>query len=485
VTLRPLAASGATNCYMSGERPYDPRLPGATRSMSERRHFKKLSAGSMYRRIARNYSLLASGTAASSVLLMLAAAVSARALTVRDFGLLVLLQSATLFLRGLGQFATFQPIVTLGAEAQAAADKARLGRIVSMGITVDFAASLLTFVVAAILIETAGRPIGLGDASRSSAWILAASLLFSSYVSSHGVVRLFDRFGTLSAIQTFSALGLLVAFAILFRSGANLQSFACAWAIYLAINGQLQLWFSLYLVQRHAIPLSLSRRSFASADGRMLLQYCWSTWAISSADTIRTAGDSLLVGAIVSVESAGLYNAARKLAGVLRKFNLVHNSAIFPEFARLKACGDGKKAKRLKRRMIWAAAGGGALAVVAAGIFGKFAIELLYGPRFAGAYVTFVILVAAAAAQLTSFTSSMCVQIYISPRLLMLLHLLATLAFIVSAVALTFTFSIAGMAVAQLVFALTVILLCEIALRGQFDVKPGSKGSDPRISSPE
>lgn len=467
--LLPLAVFNATNGGMDldGSAP-NPGSDEANGDAGYRVRGKEQSGRSMYRRIIRNYSLLGSGTAASSALLMIAGVVSARALTVRDFGALVLLQSATLFIRGLAQFATQQPVVKLGSDAQAAGDKGRLGTIIFMGLVMDAGASLLSFAVAAILIETAAGVVGLGDSNRGPAWILAASLLFSNYPGSNGTVRLFDRFGALSAIQTMCALGMLISFVVLFSIHAHLQLFAIGWAIYLALNGQLQLWFSFYLMKRNHVPLKPRNLSFASADGRSMLHYCWSTWAISSMDIIRMTGDSLLVGAIVSVESAGLYNAALKLAGVLRKFNLVHNSTIFPEFARLRASGETKAAKRLKRRLMLVSLGGGALVVAGVAVFGKLAIHILFGPRFAASYVPFVILTAAATVQLASFTPSMIVQIYIGPRRLLLLYLLAIVVFVASAIALTFAFSIVGMALSQLLFALVMILLCEMALRGRF-----------------
>jgi O-antigen/teichoic acid export membrane protein len=109
--------------------------------------------GGMYRRIARNSALFASGMAVSSLFTMLAVAIAARALPARHFGVLVLLQSAVLMLRALATFSTQQPVIKLGADAQAAGDRERLGAIISMGLVVDMVASLLAFAVAALCIE--------------------------------------------------------------------------------------------------------------------------------------------------------------------------------------------------------------------------------------------------------------------------------------------------------------------------------------------
>jgi O-antigen/teichoic acid export membrane protein len=127
----------------------------------------------MYRRIARNSAFYAGGTAASSLFMMLAVAIAARGLPAHDFGVLVLLQSSALMLRALTSFSTQQPVIKLGADAQAEGDQQRLGVIISMGLVVDLLASTIAFVVAACLIELSRPVVGLGAEKVGSAWIFS------------------------------------------------------------------------------------------------------------------------------------------------------------------------------------------------------------------------------------------------------------------------------------------------------------------------
>jgi O-antigen/teichoic acid export membrane protein len=419
----------------------------------------------MYRRIVRNSAFLAGGTAASSLFMMLSVALAARSLPPREFGVLVLLQSSVLMLTGLASLSTQQPVIKLGSDAQAEGNKERLGLIVSMGLLVDIAASVLAFVVAALLIELSRRTIGLADQDVGSAWILAVSLLFTGYPTSNGIFRLYDRFGSLSLIQTLSAVGLFIAYGILFLEGAELQAFVWVWAIYLALSTLWQVWASLRVVRRDQVPIRLSPRLFASPDGKTLLHYCWTTWGTSTTEAIRTNGDSLLVGAIISVPAAGVYNVARQLAGVLRKFNIVFRSTVFPEIARLASRNDIDGARNLNRRLMWYGIGAAAAGVVTAAIFGRFVIQFLFGARFAPAYVPLIVLTASAIAQLISMTPSMCVQIYRGPGVLLALHVAATVVFICAAIGLTFALSITGMAIAQLMFSVLLTLACYLALQ--------------------
>jgi O-antigen/teichoic acid export membrane protein len=423
----------------------------------------------MYRRIARNSAVLAMGTAASALLTMLAVAIAARALSPHEFGTLVLLQSSALMLSALTSFSTQQPVIKLGSEAHAQSDKERLGDILSMGFAVDVAASIIAFAIAALVIGFFKAAVDLSDQNTGAAWIFAVSLLFTGYPTANGIFRLYDRFGLLSLIQGLAAAGLVAVVAVLFTTGAPFDDFVWAWAVYLASNSMLQLGAALSLVRAARVPLRLNPRSFLGADGRSLLHYCLSTWGTSTADTVRSNGDSLLIGAIVSVEAAGVYNVARQLAGILRKFNVIYTATIFPEIARLAARGANARARRLRARLLLASSLIGIAGTLAALTVGRMIIHITFGGGFDDAYWPFVLLTAAAAAQLAGQISSMYVQVYVGPTRLVRVHIAAAGVFLVAAVPLTFLSTIPGMAAAQLLFGLALVLFCEHAL---CDVSP-------------
>ena len=421
--------------------------------------------GAIYRRVARNSAYLAGATVASAALSMLAVAVAARALSPREFGTLILLQSAALMVSMAMSFATQQPIIKLGADAQAGEDRDRLGELISRGLIIDAAASAIGLAIALLLIAILAGAVGLGGDDLNSARIFAFSLLFTGYSTSNGIFRLLDRFLLLGLLQALAAAALLAASAVLFLTDAPLEAFVWAWAGYAALNSQLQLWASLYLVRRKRIPLRIPERLFSGPDARVFLHYCSSTWMMSTVETLRTNGDSLLVGAAVSVEAAGLYNVAKQLAGMLRKLNTVYASALFPEISMLAASREIGRARRLKSRMMGVGLAIGLAAVAAVALVGRPLIELVFGAPFAGAWLPFVILTAAAAAQLVSHPPSMFVQVYRGPRRLLLVFLGAVATFVVAAVPLTFTLGTSGTALAQLLSALMMILLCQLALR--------------------
>ena len=421
--------------------------------------------GAVYRRLARNSAYLASGTAASALFMMLAAVLNARSLSAREFGLLVLFQSATMMVATIMSFSTQQPVIKLGSSALAERDLGRLGRIIGLGLMIDLFAAAIA-VIAAFAFLALGRDwIGIDDEHLGLAKLFAASLLFTGYLTSNGVFRLLDRFGLLSLIQAGCAAALLAVTAYLYASQAPFELYCWAWAVFYALNGQLPLIVGVCLARRAGIPITLSKAEMAPAELSTFLAYCWTTWGTATAEALRSSGDSLLVGAVVSVEAAGIYNVAKQLAGVLRKLNMVYASAAFPEISALSANGEVHSATHMRRRMLWVGGVIGVVAVAAALLVGRSVLALLFGPRFETAWVPLVILTGAAASQLISHTLSMYVQVYVGPERLFRVYLLAIGIFLIAVYPLTAAFAISGTAAAQFLFSMALIYLCQIALR--------------------
>lgn len=396
---------------------------------------------------------------------MLAVILSARALSPAEFGRLVLFQSATLMAASLVSFSTQQPLVKLGAIALAGADWARVGRLIGLGLLLDALAGTAGCIAAFSVIGLAGRWIGIGPADFPVAAAFAGSLLFTGYWTANGIFRLLDRFGILSLLQAGCAAAVLAATFCLWRAGAGLAAYCWAWAIFYALNSQLPLAVAIMLARKAGISIRLPSPATDRDEIRAFMAYCWTTWGMASVEAVRTNGDSLLVGAAVSVEAAGVYNVARQIAGVVRKFSAVYASAAFPEISAMSAHGEEENAARVKKRMLWLTGAAGAIAVAAAAIFGAALLRLLFTPHFQGAWMPLVILTGAAAAQLISHTLSMYVQVYIGPEKLFRLYALALIPFVIAVLPLTFALSISGTALAQLLFPIALIMLCDRALR--------------------
>ena len=425
----------------------------------------ELGTRAVYGRLARNSAWLGGGTVLAALFMMLAVVLSARALSPREFGLLVLFQSATLMVATLMSFSTQQPVIKLGAAAQAQGDLDHLGRIFGLGLVIDTCAAIVAALVAFAFLGLGRGLIGIPDDELRIASLFAASLLFSGYLTSNGIFRLLNRFALLSMIQAGCAAAVLGATAFCYVRNAPFEAYCAAWAAFFVLNSQLPLIVGVYLARKAGVRITFATARMRTGEIRTFLAYCWTTWGVATAEALRSNGDSLLVGATVSVETAGVYNVAKQLAGILRKLNSVYASAAFPEISALSAHGEHQAAARVRRRMFAVGAAVGLLAVVGALVIGRFVLNLLFGARFEAAYVPLAILTAAAAAQLIAQTQTMYVQVYVGPEKLFLGYMFALAIFLLAAVPLTLSFSMAGTAAAQLLFTLALITFCYFALR--------------------
>ena len=420
----------------------------------------------LYRRLRRNMAYLAGGTGAAALLGMVAVAFNARALTAREFGMLVLLQTSVLTLRGLFSLLTQQPVIHIGSEALDQGDRARLGRVIGLALLYDIGGALAATALGVAGLLLGGEAIGITDDVRSYSLVFAAAIPFMGYLTANGIFRLLDRFDVMSAIQSSSAVVLAGAAAALYATEAPFAAYAWTWAIYLAAAAQVPLWTALWLARRHRIPVSFDLSGVSRADRGKVSAYCWSSWGNTLVDTVRGQGDSLLVGAMVSVEAAGFYNVAKQVAGVLRKVTDIYSSATFPEIATLRARGDLASSRQLRRRLILAGAIAGLAGIVGIAVVGRPLLGAVFGPAFIAGYGALVLLVGAAGLQLVAHTQANYVQIYLSPARLLPIYGTALLAFLASASVGLQRFGIGGGALGQVAFSATVIVLASFALRG-------------------
>jgi len=429
---------------------------------------------SLYGRLARNLAYLAGGTGLAALFNMLALAFNVRALSLGDFGLLVLLQTSALTLRGLLSFGTQQPVIQLGSAAMAEQDFTRVGRIIGLALSIDLAAAITACATGLALSYCAGSVIGLTDHDLGAASIFAAALLFMGYLSSNGIFRLLNRFDVIGMIEAGSAAVILCASALFYSLEADFIAYVWVYASAMALNLQAQLWTALYLLRKRGITPIFEASRLPQKDIKSFISYCWSNWGTASLESARTNGDSLLVGWLVSIEGAGLYNVAKQTAGILRKVTAIYGSALYPEVAKLAAEGKLGSARRLRARMMLIGAAVGVVCVTVIALVGEPLLSLTFGPRFAAAYWALVLLVFAAALQMMSHTLAIYVQVYVSPARLFWIYLAGMIGYGIAAPLGALKFGLIGAAIGQVIFSSIVILLGWQIIRPAFEGKGGS-----------
>lgn len=415
------------------------------------------------RRLLQNFAILISGSGGAAVLSLLTVAIVARGLSLTDFGTFVLLQTSALLIAGLFTFSTQQPVIKLGIAALEQGDTRRFERIVGMGLVGDLASATGAAIAACAIVFLAPRLLGI-DADRApAALVVATSLLFQGYRTSEGIFRAFNRFGLLGGIQIVTAAIHLIIAAALWWSSAPFILFAVLAAVIIALPSVCQLLGALLILHLRGMRPRL-RGIVVSGDRKEFASYCWNTWVTGSLDTVRQNGDTPLVGLLVSVEAAGVYNVARQLAGVLRKGVQIYASVLFPELAAFAARGDVVGPLRLLKRIFWISVGITGVLVAGAAIGGGFALQIIFGSEFVAGHLALILLFAAAGIQLISSTYSMYAQTFDGPAAILRPYVMALAAFLVTILPGLWLFGLAGAGLAQILFFIVLTLACRARL---------------------
>jgi O-antigen/teichoic acid export membrane protein len=300
-----------------------------------------------------------------------------------------------------------------------------------------------------------------------AACIVAASLLLQGYRTSEGVFRVFDRFDLMGLIQVGCAAVQLTIAAALFWIEAPFAAYAGLVAAAIALPSAVQLAAALSLLRKRGLRPRFGGIVSRDGDRREFVAYCWTTSVTSTCDTIRQNGDSPLVGLLISVEAAGIYNVAKQLAGIIRKGASIYASVLFPELASMAARQDMAGARRIMGKAVAASLAVIVFVVIASGAFGGLALEILFGPTFGPGHLALVILCGAAGLQMLGATYSLYVQSFIGPVALFRSYLVATAAFLALTWPALALIGLPGAALGQVVFSLALALACWIQLRGQ------------------
>lgn len=415
---------------------------------------------SRQRRVIRNLVLLGGGSGAASALALGAVAINSRALSLQEFGTYALMQSSALLVAGIFTFATQQPVIKLGMAALHADDRTRFERIVGMGLAADVASAVCAALVAGVAVLFMANLVGVPPSAKSAALIVAASLAFQGYRTSEGVLRAFDRFDALGVIQVGAAILQFGGAALLWWIDAPFVAYGVLAAIAIALPSIFQLAGALAIMRRRGMWPRAHGLTIPSADRREFAAYCGSTWATGSLDTIRLNSDVPLIGLLVSVEAAGIYNVARQLAGILRKFVQIYASVLFPELTSLAAQRNFAGARRVLRRIVLVTFAITATLVAGAALLGGIALGTLFGPEFRAGHAIVVLLFAAAGIQLLSATYSMYVQAFDGPMAILYAYIAATIAFALVIVPGLHALGLVGAGIAQIVFFTVLTLAC-------------------------
>lgn len=343
----------------------------------------------------RSAGVLLLGKTTQGLFTVIYTTLAARALGLEAFGALVLLHGFIMAVADLARFQSWQIVLRYGAPALNAGDTSRFRRVLEFSVLLDLLGAGIGLVVVLLTVAPAMRLFGLPVELQALAPFYGVSILFLTSVgTSHGVLRLLDRFD-LIAIQTAIAPATrLVGSVVLYLANANLEAFLVVWFFGTVLARLTMLAFGWRELMRRGF---LPRRRLSSEGIARLERGAWGFALGTSLNATLGLADKhlglLAVGWLVGPAAAGLFRIALQLAQVLTKANRnLLTPALYPELARLTAHGDVGGRRDMVIRSALLMGGMSAVAFGALALFGEPLIELIAGSGFEDAYGTMLLL---------------------------------------------------------------------------------------------
>jgi len=291
-----------------------------------------------------------SGNLLAAIFAFASTAIYSRYLESTDFGTLVLLQSYVLVFSALANPQSWQGLIKFGAEYQGS-DLDSFHSVVSICAIQDFIYALIAAILAVMLAPYYIAFFELPNYLTGYLRLFCLVVFFSQIGLGIGVLRLAGKFS-------------YVALHAVFAAGLNLLVALSASHFYFSIAE-----ITVFMTMSMSIgALSLIVLGFASLEGKNVFfsnitllksTFDWKkvakfnsyTHLTNVADVPVRLLDTILVGALLTIESAGVYKIIRQLGTIIDKFTGPVGQVLFPEFSKLLANNQLRKATDLSSRV--------------------------------------------------------------------------------------------------------------------------------------
>lgn len=288
-------------------------------------------------RVFKNFGVVLRGRGIAAVFNMIALALMANALSPVDFGLVVLLHTYVLAIRGFLNFRTFESIVKYGVPLHANGDNDALRKLLRITTSVDVVSSVVATLLGIAAASITGKFLHWDSQMVTIAAVYSLTLLTTATGTPNGVLRLYDRFDVLGIWYTISPGIRLFGVVIAWFLDAGMLVFVCIWAAAFVLEN---CW--IYLRGHREVHRHMSEsiwRGFRWQELRettpefrhfMGVIY-WQT----NVDLLPKHLAVLLAGSLLGPAGAGMFRLANDFSTILSKPGLMLREVLFPDLSRM------------------------------------------------------------------------------------------------------------------------------------------------------
>jgi len=267
----------------------------------------------------------------------------ANALSATEFGLVVLIHTYIMVIRGALNFRTFEAVVRFGIPLNDSGDQSGLRTLLRSTMLIDVSAAILATIIGISMAPLAGKFLQ-WDAGMVG-WAAGYSLviLATANGTSNGILRIYDRFDALGIQFTVAPALRFIMVGAAWALDAPMPVFIIAWGSAFAAG-------HLYMIVRGLVELRKHMsgglwdgfrlgelRDRGSEFWKFIGVVYWQT----GIDLLPKHVSVLLAGALLGPASAGLFRLAREFSTVLTQPAVALREVLFPDLTRSFHAEDG------------------------------------------------------------------------------------------------------------------------------------------------
>ena len=299
-------------------------------------------------RILKNMGFLFGGKSSAVLIGLAVLAISARALSIEDLGLLLLLHAFIALMTGIATFKSWQALIQFGARPIERGDLPQFHRLLRFSIGLDITAAAFATILSTTVLLVFHERLGLSD---NVLWFAVAYCLLSATnlrSSPLGVLRLYDRFDLISLHDQAVPIVRLIGASLGLWLGGDLIWFILVWMAAAAATNIVMPTLALReLSRRGALTGLFSKRPTLKAPKPGIWRYVWMSNIDATIDLVDKQMPTLLAGALLGPAFAALFKIARDVSEVLGKGARLLNQVLYPELVRLMIAGNTIRAIRI------------------------------------------------------------------------------------------------------------------------------------------
>lgn len=431
------------------------------------------------RRLLGNLGHLLRGRGIAAIMLLATTALMARALGPAEFGLVILIHTYAILVRGLLNVKQFLGLIQHGVPALDAGDLPLLRRLTAVCWKIDRITCIAATAIAACVAPLVGPYLGMDEQNVIILTIYSLVLLSTGNRTSLGILRLYDRFDVLGNKEIVGPAIRLTGVTIGWWLNSSMEVFVIVFAVSYVAEELYLNWsgWREYRLRVGPPAESESPRDAKLAEFPGLKGFLWITYWQSNVDLIPKHGSILLAGLLLGPTEAGLLRLARQFSTLLSKPAGLIRQVVFPDLTRSWNHGSADF-KLIIYRTAMLAGSVGAVFVIVGHLYGETLLDVFVGKEFVAAAPLLTLLLLASTFDLASASLRPAAYAIGHAYRVLRLYAFSAVVYLVSFFILTEEMGLIGSGIAACIatalpsLAMVVLILRQTPGRADRDLRP-------------